>query len=207
MQLKTATETKFEILITEVFTPVLKPLGYRKKANNFYKSLNGIGKIINIQKNKYSSKDHISFTINTGIFSPEYWNVTYNYFNKPIPNYPTEPDCILRRRIGNLLNTGDIWYEINAETDIGALKTEQSRNLLTVILPYFESINSNEDILNELDKGTALTVAPITKLILLGELNMLEEAQFEYRKLLEETHNSHFQSTIKEFGRKYHLHL
>lgn len=71
--MKTLTEKKFDRVIKEGFHEVLKPLGFKKKANNFYLQRQDLGQIINIQKSGYFSKDHISFTINTGLFLPEYW--------------------------------------------------------------------------------------------------------------------------------------
>lgn len=51
---------------------MLKPLGFKKKENNFYLKLDTIGQIINVQISRWGNKDNISFTINAGIFVPEY---------------------------------------------------------------------------------------------------------------------------------------
>lgn len=62
--MNTETQEKFDRIIKESFTEILKPLGFKKKANNFYLPLEKIGHIINIQKSYYSPKDDIRFTIN-----------------------------------------------------------------------------------------------------------------------------------------------
>ncbi|CAM3654706.1 DUF4304 domain-containing protein [Sphingobacterium prati] len=93
--MKTETQEKFDRIIKESFIEILKPLGFKKKANNFYLPLEKIGHIINIQKSYYSTKDGIRFTINVGIFSPEYWLACYNYHNEEIPAFPAEHECLI----------------------------------------------------------------------------------------------------------------
>jgi hypothetical protein len=59
--MKTVSGIKFDRIIKEGFHELLKPMGFKKKANNFYL---------------------IRFTINTGIFVPEFWVVFYDYRDK-----------------------------------------------------------------------------------------------------------------------------
>lgn len=115
--MKTLTQIKFDSIIKCGFHEILKPLGFKKKAHNFYIQLEDIGQIINIQKSQWGSKDCISFTINTGIFVPEYWlGLDYNK-NKELPKYPTEPECFIRKRIGEIRQQNDTWYKIEDDTD------------------------------------------------------------------------------------------
>lgn len=72
----TLAEEKFKRVVKEIYHNSLKPLGYLKKANNFY--LPGeVGKIINLQKSTFYSADYIKFTVNVGVFSPLYWSAYY----------------------------------------------------------------------------------------------------------------------------------
>ena len=48
--MKTISEIKFDKVIKDGFHEILKPLGFKKKANNFYLKLDTIGQIINVQK-------------------------------------------------------------------------------------------------------------------------------------------------------------
>ena len=100
--MKSEIEQEFETIIKNCFQTVLKPLGFKKKGNNFYRKLQDLGQIVNVQKSKFNSKEHISFTINTGLFIPEFWLIFYNYQGKSVPDYPTEPECAIRQRIGKL---------------------------------------------------------------------------------------------------------
>lgn len=202
--MKTASEIKFDKIIKEGFHEILKPLGFKKKASNFYLKLDTIGQIINVQKSIYGNKDSISFTINTGIFVPEYWLAFYNYSDKGPPEYPTEPECLIRKRIGKLRNQNDTWYDIKEGTDEQQLITEMRKNLIEYILPYFNRLNSTEKLLQELDKADIM-LAPLGKLIIYGEFKQLDKAKREYERLLSNKINPHFLLTLKEYGHKYGL--
>lgn len=201
--MKTVSEIKFDKIIKGGFHDILKPLGFKKKANNFYLKLDTIGQIINVQKSAFGNKDNISFTINTGIFVPEYWLVFYNYNNKGLPDYPTEPECLIRKRIGGLRNQHDTWYDIKERTDEYQLIAEMRKNLTEFILPYFDRLNSTEKMVQELDKADIMT--PLGKLIVYGELKQLDKAKREYKGLLNNKTNPHFLMKVREYGQKYGL--
>ncbi len=179
--MKTEAEMKFDRIMKQSFHEVLKPLGYKKKINNFYIQRQGFGQIINIQKSVWRTKNDINFTINIGLFLPEYWaGMIYNQ-GKPIPIFPTEPECVIRKRIGHLRKQHDIWYDITEKTDESILIAEMRMNLDKFILPYFNTNNSKEEILKTLDKEIQI-LAPLSKLVVYGELKQIDKA-----KLLPET--------------------
>jgi hypothetical protein len=202
--MRTISEIKFDKIVKDGFHELLKPLGFKKKANNFYLQLDSIGQIINVQKSYFGNKNSIGFTINTGIFVPEYWLAFYNYSSKGIPDYPTEPECLIRKRIGELRNQHDTWYEVKDITDEQQLITEMRKNLTVYILPYFKRLNSSEKMLQELD-STDLKMSPMGKLIVYGEFRKFEKAKLEYELLLANNTNPHFLMTVKEYGHKYGL--
>ena len=138
--MKTLSEIKFEKIIREGFQELLKPLGFKKKGINFYLRLEAIGQIINVQKSAFGNRDNISFTINTGIFVPVIWLAFYDKSEKGIPEFPKEQECLIRKRIGNLRNREDVWYEIQEHTDELQLIEEIRKNLKEFILPYFERL-------------------------------------------------------------------
>jgi hypothetical protein len=203
--MKSIAETKFDKVVRDGFHATLKPLGFKKKGNNFYKQENGIGHIINLQKSTYYTKDHIHFTINTGVFLPEYWTAFYNYFSKPVPDYPTEPECILRQRIGALRNENDKWFDITSDTDEEEMIQEMKINLNQYILPHFGMVLSKDMLVDVLDSSTT-RVAPLEKLIVFGELGDKERAKKEFEKIVADTtRNPSFLGTVKEYGKKYGL--
>ncbi|WP_346320323.1 DUF4304 domain-containing protein [Chitinophaga sp. YIM B06452] len=202
--MKTVSEIKFEKIIKDGFHEILKPLGFKKKANNFYLKLDSVGQIINVQKNAFGNKDSISFTINTGIFVPEYWLAFYNYSDKGLPGYPTEPECLIRERIGSLRNQHDTWYHIKERTDEHYLIAEMRKNLTEFILPYFNRLDSTEKMLQELDKADMI-MTPFGKLIVYGELKQFDKAKREYKGLLNNKTSPDFLMKVREYGQKYGL--
>lgn len=201
--MKTVTQEKFEKIIKQGFQEILKSLGFKKKTNNFYLQLEELGQIINIQKSKWSTKDDISFTINTGIFLPEYWSVFYNYQHVEIPKFPTEPVCLIRKRIGELRYKKDTWYELNEQTDENSLIEEIQSNIHFFILPYFEKLNTKQKLLLEIEN---LIVSPsLSKMIVFGELNQFEKANKEFHQLLSKESNQHFLEKVRNYANKYEL--
>ena len=77
--MKTDTQIKFDTIIKEGFTPLLKPLSFKKKALNYYRQLSEVGHIINIQKDRYSHRNHIKFRIKIGIFEPKVYEEEKTY--------------------------------------------------------------------------------------------------------------------------------
>lgn len=203
--MKTVTEQNFAVIIKDCFQIILKPLGFKKKGNNFYRQLEDLGQIINVQKSSLYSKDHISFTINTGLFIPEYWLTFFTYHNGEIPDYPTESICAIRQRIGKLKYNIDKWFDIDSNTHIAELKRETTDNVLNYILPYFERNKTKTDVL-QLLQSQNINLDKFTRLIILGEYNQFEKAQMEYDNLKQDKYTfTHMKSSLFEYRDKYNL--
>jgi len=203
--MKTVTEQNFDVIIKDCFQAILKPLGFKKKGNNFYRRLQDLGQIINIQKSSFYSKEHISFTINTGLFIPEYWLIFYSYHNGEIPDYPTEPVCAIRQRIGKLKYNIDKWFDIESATDIIELKKEMTDSVLNYIVPYFERTKSKADVLQLLQNENP-NLDKFTRLIIFGEYNQFDRAQLEYDRLKQDKYIfTNMKSTLFEYRDKYKL--
>ncbi|MFL5729111.1 MAG: DUF4304 domain-containing protein [Cytophagaceae bacterium] len=203
--MKSPAEIKFDNILKHGFYETLKPLGFKKQGNNFYRQKDGIGYIINLQKSVFYSKDHIRFTINTGIFLPEFWLEYFKRAKKILPAFPAESECILRKRIGSLRNKKDIWYEVKAKTDEGALTEEMKKNLNKYILSHFGRILTKNALVKILDQEKTESI-PLEKLIVFGELGHKGKVKTEFRKLLaEEGKNPVFLDSIQYYGKKYDL--
>jgi hypothetical protein len=200
--MKTLTEIKFDKIVKEGFHEILKPLGFKKKANNFYIQRQEIGQIINIQKSTWYSRDFNKFTINIGLFLPEYWIGLDYHKGKELPIYPTELDCLIRKRIGELRNQDDTWYDVDESTDESNLIVEMHSILKDYILPYLDRTKTKETFIELLD-NEIIDLAPLGKLIAYGELKQFDKAKKEYDRFLEEKTNLDFLKTVKEYGQKY----
>ena len=201
--MKTDTQIKFDTIIKEGFTPLLKPLSFKKKALNYYRQLSEVGHIINIQKSIYSHRNHIRFRINIGIFEPKFWSVSHT---GQVPDYPTEPVCLIRNTINNLRGRKDLWYEIHNYTDEQKLIKEIQEDIQNYILPFFDQLDSVEKILSALEKDSNLLGISFDLLILYGEYELREKAQAVYHQLLQKV-NPLAEQNLKSYAKKYGLNI
>ena len=201
--MKTDTQTKFDTIVKEGFTPMLKPLSFKKKSLNYYRQLSEVGHIINIQKSIYSHRNHIRFRINTGIFEPKFWSVNHT---GQVPDYPTEPVCLIRKTINDLRGRKDLWYEIHNYTDEQKLIKEVQEDIQNYILPFFDQLDSVEKILSALEKDSNLLGISFDLLILYGEYELREKAQAVYHQLLQKV-NPLAEQNLKSYAKKYGLNI
>ena len=201
--MKTDTQIKFDTIIKEGFTPLLKPLSFKKKALNYYRQLSEVGHIINIQKDRYSHRNHIKFRINTGIFEPKFWAVRYDFKHTgQIPDYPTEPVCLIRKTINKLRGRNDLWYEVDENTNEQELIKRVQEDIQQYILPFFKQYDSVEKIFYSAD-----SIFPsFGALVFYGEHGYIEKAQKEYNELLQGV-NPLAERTLKGYAKKYGLNI
>ena len=201
--MKTNTQIKFDTIVKEGFTPLLKPLSFKKKALNYYRQLSEVGHIINIQKSSYGDRDHIKFRINIGIFEPKFWSVSHK---GQVPDYPTEPICLIRKTTNDLRGRKDLWYEVNDTTDEQKLIREVQEDIQNYILPFFDQLDSVEKILSALEKDSNLLGVTFDLLIFYVEHGQKEKTQTVYNQLLQKV-NPLAKPTLEGYAKKYGLNI
>ncbi len=147
MSTKTFTENKFEKMVKDLIAPLFKAKGFKKKRYNFYKGFDTFGWHFNIQKSAYGSKDQISFTFNCSIFIPEIYR-EHCTVPRSIPEFPAMSECHISKRIGILINNHDYWYDLDESVDFEQLKGTIYKHLTEYVFPFFEKLQSMENILN-----------------------------------------------------------
>ena len=129
----------------------LKTEGFRKTGKNWIRH----GKwpqAINIQLGKYNSSTDARFTINLGISVGELHTLAERM---PFSGNPIEPDCDLRRRIGELIPPGlDKWWSVTGESSAGQLAKEVHADLSEYAMPWFNKMNNFETLAEEFSKGS-----------------------------------------------------
>ena len=129
--------------------------------------------------------------------------MNYNQ-GKLLPDFPTEAECIIRKRIGELKKGNDTWYNVQEQTDEKELIDEMQLNIYTYILPFFDSINTKETLITTIDNEKVI-LAPLGKLIAYSELKQFDKAKKEYESIMTSNKHPDFLITVKEYGQKYHL--
>jgi len=146
------TEKYFNELVSHIFS-YFKPLGYKKKGNNFryYNKEEKWGKMINFQKSQWNTKLHITFTVNIGLYLED-WENEYN--EKFLSNTKSVADsfpihlCTAQRRIGRISDYDfDKWFEIYDLVDYEKLKATLDRDFVEFIIPFLDKIKTKEDVL------------------------------------------------------------
>lgn len=203
--MQTHPQLKFDALLKKGFYEELKPLGFKKKNNNFYRQLPQLGQIINVQKSRYGNPLDISFTINIGIFDPRFW-LQYHDFQKIglVPQFPTEPECLIRKRIGELANKPG-WYEVNEYTDENELIQVMRENIRLHILPFYQRLDTIEKIYNAFQTKERFFLDPLAKMIFYAEYGYRKQAEESYQEIYEKSMEGHpvFSSRLESYGRKY----
>lgn len=134
-------------IVRTFVAPHLKEQGFKKNGLTWNRAVNDIVQVINIQKDRYSTKDETRFTINVGIFVADVWNVCWS---KPIPRFVRELDCYPRFRIGFLLNGlapsyRDKWWSVavGVDDDIGC---EIGEIVASQCIPFYDSLKTTHEV-------------------------------------------------------------
>jgi len=121
-----------------------------------------------------------------------------------VPVFPSEPVCIIRQRIGQLIAAGDQWYNIAEETDAAEMTKLHRHHVKEIILPFFDTIDSNEDLISAL-KSPKYGTMPYARLIVLAELRRMDEAKAELDSLMAKALPPGQIRFIRELGAQYGL--
>jgi hypothetical protein len=145
---ETATQARFNNLVSRILWPIFKARGYRKTANNFrLYHPDGWGKIVNVQKSSFSDRNTIRFTVNTGLYLVK----ADTMFETAKEANFLEPDCLVRKRIGNLNGLQkDLWYELTDSTPEAEIERVVKHDFDLFILPYLAKIQSDTNICRQI---------------------------------------------------------
>src|SRR2546422_4950306 len=125
-------------ILSSQISPFLRAKGFRRKGRTFHKWVGNNCQVVNFQGSVSSDRLHHRFTINVSVFYSELyrsWTGTDS-----IPEFPTEPECQWRQRIGNLLpEHRDKWWEIALDDTTDVLGAELVDALETYALPVLDA--------------------------------------------------------------------
>jgi len=183
---KSKTEKYFDNLVSHLFL-YFKPLGYKKKGNNFryYNSDGEFGKIVSFQKSRFYSKDHINFIVRAGLYLADF-EFYLTLIGKKSAEKFVEPVCAVRHRNEELMGNLETCYDLNTDTNIEELQNRLEQHFLNYIIPYLNKVKTRDDIITQLiaEKpiGGNYAIARIKTLYHNGQkeiaLNIIEQ---EYR--------------------------
>lgn len=96
--------------------------------------------LIDFQASQFGTRDEVSFTINLGISFAE--------LQIGEEHRPSLGQAHIRQRIGWLLDArGDLWWNLDTESDWAAVAAEVTNALVARAIPWFEAIGTLDEVL------------------------------------------------------------
>ncbi|WHI49784.1 DUF4304 domain-containing protein [Microbulbifer sp. MLAF003] len=135
---------RIENLAKGYLTPSLKKSGFKKKKLSWNRNRGSFIDVIEIQESKGSVHGCERFTINIGVFIPSFYELVWN---EPYKGFVKEVDCVVRFRLGALLQedfTGkalDTWWDLEADEDVDKTGVELKSDLEGKVLPFLDSMS------------------------------------------------------------------
>jgi hypothetical protein len=101
-----------EGVVKRALVPDLKQRGFRRSGSTFRRSLTDCIQVVNVQAGRRSLEG--KFTLNVGVFFPAAHAEVRDLLRwDPGPGGPSEPECTVRRRVGELLGVEDHWWSLS----------------------------------------------------------------------------------------------
>ena len=176
-------KSEFDSIITEVIAPVFKANGFKKNGNNFYRDLGEIGQAFNVQQSQWNSKDDKTFAFNLGLLDKE---IQKKVYQREIPKFPKEYDCEIRLRHGQLMNKGDVWYDLKKRTDLEKLKAQIGNDLEKYVLPFFDKYQEPKKWIEFFDWKFEPLTGPIGKFLIIEKYGVRTKAEKYWNDLYNE---------------------
>lgn len=128
---------------------LLKPMGFRKKAQSFAADKDDTVLFVQLQSSTKSTKDRFVVTVNLGIFSR---TVAERLGDTHAPNIL---DAHWRERIGRLMPAGtDKWWDIRSQSEADRCAAEITSVMRDKALPLMLSLASTEKLKAYWEHGT-----------------------------------------------------
>lgn len=142
-------EERYRALLTKVYA-LLMPLGWRKAGGSFrLLQPDGLGKILQFQRDRYNTRESCRFTVNAGIYLEPNVPLVDRHFPECACQFRTRPACI-SSRYGR-----DTWWTLDASTDLSALTAEVLDFLRRDALPLLDRFPSRAETVEMLLDGRA----------------------------------------------------
>ena len=119
---------------------LLRPKGFKRAAPNFWRHADDIYQSVSFQASQWGSADQGSFTVNIGVSSPALYTA---FTGRAFPKNPSTTLWPINQRIGALIpNPHDLWWNIDAATDLDAIGRAVADTLARYGLPFLDGLQT-----------------------------------------------------------------
>ncbi len=131
---------RIDAIIREELAPLLREVGFRKKARNFHREHADRIDVINVQASRHNDASSAKFTVNVGVYYPAIAEMSDAL---PVKGAPKEYDCTVHSRIGALgEDRRDFWWTIEPSSDDASIAKDLAQNVRVYCVPWFERMGN-----------------------------------------------------------------
>jgi hypothetical protein len=141
--------------LVESTDATLRELGFFKDGLVWNRSSGEVVEVIDLQVSKSKSE----VTINCGVFHKEAYSIVWG---RELTGIAEEPLCVIRARVGELVDGHDTWWEISDE----ATKDALTRAVAEYCLPFLEKVRSARGMEEYLEKTAMKQKYPLPRIYL-----------------------------------------
>jgi Domain of unknown function (DUF4304) len=174
-------------LTNDTVDPTLHPSGFRRRGLAWNRTRTGWVDVVEVQVGKSSGLGSEHFTLNVGIFMPDFYRIVWQ---KEPPQFVKEVDCVVRKRVGELLSPNpperalDKWWRLESLADKEECEREVWAALTERVLPFLATFESARDIHAFLEgQRTWYRKFPINRLYLAVSRYSVGDAEGALREL------------------------
>lgn len=142
-------------LVTEFIQPLLREHRFKKRRVLWNRTRGFFVDVIRVQEATYSTEQSQVFTVNIGVCMPSLNDLIWD---GPLKGFASEADCVIRHRLGDVMqgklygDSLDTWWTLSAPGELEVAGEEIREALEIKALPFLESFDSIESIVNHLDR-------------------------------------------------------
>ena len=184
-------------IIREELAPLLKEVGFKKKARNFHREHADRIDVINVQASRYNDASSAKFTVNVGVYYPAIAEMSDAL---PVKGAPKEYDCTVHSRLGALReDRRDFWWTIEPSSEDAYIAKDLAHNVRVYCVPWLERMGNLDAVKDTMASKNRSFIAAV---IALHQGNR-SEAQDLFERALKEQPLA--KSRIVAWARKHAL--
>lgn len=128
--------------VVATLSPLLKAERFAKSGRTWRRKAGVATHVINLQGSSWNLGNSGRFTLNFGLYFPD---AKLQHHGHPIQLKPSEADCTVHARIGQLMPAGlDHWWDISPAINLPQLATDVTNALTKYGLPWLEAHSTLE---------------------------------------------------------------
>lgn len=132
----------------------LAPFGFSAAGDIFSRNLSDTLVVLEIQKDRHSTKDEIRFTVNVGISVNALRAIAAAAVGASSADVPSPSKCHWRERLGLLMPVRrDLWWSVRDEETAQAVCDEVTSGVVEDALPQIEDVASTEVLIAQWQSG------------------------------------------------------